>query len=694
MDFRGAENSVMTERIETRVSPPLLENVSFRLNFRAISLLEGLRAAAAVALTMAVAGFLDLPQLNIAALGALLTCFADPGGPLASRLPPMWIFGLLGGTAFGVFPLALSGAPTGAVLLASTMIFAASLARIYGQGGMQAGNLISVAIVLALDAPVAVPLVGVKLGLSFAAGAAWASVLTLVLWRFRPYAPARAALAQIARSLADMVRSLDVIAGQRVHDRETTRHRMVVREAIENAREITLATFRRRGAASERANQITLRLAALDTVFEVVIALSASLDEAGCATPYMHRALEQIRQFLTSIAGDLENDRSLVTPERSQMLARLRESAAAEADPRVAHLISTVIDRLLLLLNVTSPVGEDFPALAQRPPRWHARLTGPLRSNLTWRSIPFRHAVRTALVIFPVLMLVQYLHNPFGHWLAITVILTLQPHFSATWARAAERVAGTTLGGALAAVIGLVCVTPGEIALAMIPLTLLAFAIKGVNYSLYIAILTPMIVLLIEQVMPGSSQLVVAMSRIGFTVAGGVLAVGANLLLWPSFESNRLDAAVRQAVDAHRDYLRAVLGTLATGSGSTLLERRMAGLASNNLEASVNRTLAEPHRSTDEDLQRAIVMGALLRRAAGRLANLAIMGRTLDTDARGVLPAWSERLLAAMDSGRPSQSWPPAPPMIADSLTRLARQSVLIGSAAGARATTVKDTRS
>ena len=148
---------------------------------------------------------------------------------------------------------------------------------------------------------------------------------------------------------------------------------------------------------------------------------------------------------------------------------------------------------------------------------------------------------------------------------------------------------------------------------------------------------------------------------------------------------------MRQAVAAHRDYLRAVLGTLATGSGSTLLERRLAGLASNNLEASVNRTLAEPHRSTDEDLQRAIVMGALLRRAAGRLANLAIMGQALDTGGRGVLPAWSERLLTAMDSGRPPQSWPPAPPTIEDSLTRLARQVELIGSGTGARAT-IKDT--
>ena len=81
------------------------------------------------------------------------------------------------------------------------MIFCASFARIYGQGGLQVGNLLSVVIVLALDTPARLPAACAQ-GLNFCAGAAWAAVLTLAIWRVHPYAPARRARPASARKLA------------------------------------------------------------------------------------------------------------------------------------------------------------------------------------------------------------------------------------------------------------------------------------------------------------------------------------------------------------------------------------------------------------------------------------------------------------------------------------------------------------
>ncbi|MGC9270183.1 FUSC family protein [Acidiphilium sp.] len=666
-----------------RAGLPALAGLS--LNFRAISLLEGVRAGIAVAGTMALGSLLGLPQLGLAALGALLACFADPGGAVRARLPPMLIFGVLGALCFAVFGLILARSPPVAVVLAGLTIFVCSFARIYGQGGLQTGNLLAVAIVLSLDTPIRSVMAAVVPGVAFWAGAAGAALLTLALWRMRPFHPARAALADLALALAALARdlidlSLESNPDEEGFDLHARGHRRAVREAIERARSVTLATMRRRGAASQRANAIALRLATFDQMFGAMIAVGEAMAAEPDHAPAARAALRDLAPLLALLAPAIEADRSLDTPSIRAALDGLRQDIGA-IDPAVPvrRLLDVVADRLSVIVTVSNAPG---PArLADQPaPGWRARVMAPILANWTLESVPLRHALRTAIVTTPVLGFVQWLGDPFGHWLAITVIFVLQPHFSATWVRALERVAGTAAGGGIAALIGLVCHTRLELALAMIPLTLIAFTIKGVNYSAYVAVLTPMIVLLIEQIEPGMSQWTVALSRVGFTIAGGVLAVAANLALWPSFEGNRLGAACAAAIAAHRAYLIASFAALLGEGGSPEAARRQAGLASNNLEASVARALMEPHRAFDPLLRMALVVDAALRRTAGRLAVL-----NLDPPPpRGDWERWRiwrDWLVAAFDPARGPVRPLPEPvarAASAESLTRLARQAELV----------------
>jgi uncharacterized membrane protein YccC len=656
---------------------------NFRLDLRAISLLEGLRAAIAIAVTMALGAILHIPLLGIAALGALLACFADPGGPVRTRLLPMLLLGLLGGLVFALLPSLLSRAPPAALLVGGVLIFTGSLSRIYGQGGLQFGNLFSVATVLALDQPGPSLTTDATIGAIFAGGAFWAALLTLGLWRMRPHAPAREALARTARALAALSQDLAAISAnpsEAALDRHASQHRRAVREAIEQARAITLATFRRQGAASARGNRIALRLATLDLLFEALIALSDSL--ADPANPACAQALHRIADFLTGAAPDIAADRPLTTPPRTAALATLR-ALVNDAPARTQPPLRAMIEHLSVLLSSSIPPGADPILDAANPPPLLAALQ-TLRANLTWNSVSFRHATRTACVIIPVLFVLHRINNPFAHWLAITTILTLQPHFSATWIRAAERVGGTLAGGILAALIGLVCITPLAISLTMVPLALAAFAIRGVNYSAFIAVLTPMIILLIEQIVPGESARLVALSRIGFTLAGGLLAIAANLLLWPSFETNRLAAATREAIAAHQAYLRDSFATLTDQANIPPdRARRAAGLASNNLEASIARALAEPHRGADPELRRAVVVDATLRRMAGRLVSLRLARPTLSPADRTALAAWSRYLADQLTTPLTATPAPPTPTAptataLAEPLARLARQVELI----------------
>ncbi|OYY02101.1 MAG: hypothetical protein B7Y73_09655, partial [Acidocella sp. 35-58-6] len=63
------------------------KNLPINWNVRAVSLAEGVRAGMAVAATVLAGELLGLPHFGLAALGALLTCFADPGGPVRRRAP-------------------------------------------------------------------------------------------------------------------------------------------------------------------------------------------------------------------------------------------------------------------------------------------------------------------------------------------------------------------------------------------------------------------------------------------------------------------------------------------------------------------------------------------------------------------------------------------------------------------------------
>jgi hypothetical protein len=99
--------------------------------------------------------------------------------------------------------------------------------------------------------------------------------------------------------------------------------------------------------------------------------------------------------------------------------------------------------------------------------------------------------------------------------------------------------------------------------------------------------------------------------------------------------------------------------------------RRAAGLASNNLEASLARAMQEPRRGQRTRFEAALVADAALRRVAGRLVAISLAGA-----GGGPVARWVVVALAALASRRPM---PPRPsgqgvPM----MDRLARQVELL----------------
>ncbi|MDE2238767.1 MAG: FUSC family protein [Rhodospirillales bacterium] len=658
---------------------PVLPN--WAVNLRALSLSEGLRAFCAVALPLLLGQILDVPQLGLAALGALLTCYADPGGPAARRAPAVIAFALIGGAVYGGFGW-LSAQSVGlAAALAAFVIFSTSFARIFGQSAMQVGNLVSVTTVLALGSPDPHMLQAALRGANFWAGAAWAAFLTLIIWQTHPYAASRRALAEAARRLSQFSQDLAVFAAKAGAEATFSDHalefRGTVREAIETARSVAYETFRRRGLVSPRGAQLSLRLESFERIFGGLIALSEQLESDPAARGACVKPLRLISGWLAAMAPEIEADKPLDTPRKQASLGRLRASLEALPDTAELHALAAIAEQFAVLIAVAPPTGA--PAPLPSPVGLHSQVISPIRQNLTMSSLAFRHALRAGVVALPVLALTTRYGGIYSHWATITLVFCLQPYFATTMARAVERCAGTVLGGVLAAMIGLLVHTDLQLATAMLPLTLCAFALRAVNYSLYVAVLTPMVVLLVEQLRPGESELYVAMSRVVWSLLGGALAVVATALLWPGFEAPKLEAGMRAARRAHAGYAEAVIAAV-LGQGAwpaADAARRAAGLASNNLEAAVARALAEPHKGHEHAMVKAAAVDAALRRMAGRLSLLAVERPQVAPHEVAVWQEWPGWIGGALRDGA-TPPWPALPTGPgAEDLARLARQAEL-----------------
>jgi MFS family permease len=159
---------------------------------------------------------------------------------------------------------------------------------------------------------------------------------------------------------------------------------------------------------------------------------------------------------------------------------------------------------------------------------------GPLRqfrANLTFRSIIFRHALRLAVAATIAVTLYKFLRLERGYWLIITVLVIVKPVFADTRRRTLERVLGSVVGGALAALLAASVHNVVALNLLLVVFSVLAYSHVRHNYSLFVVFLTPFVVLMIETVEPTGWR--IALTRIFDTALGGAIALAVSYLLRP-----------------------------------------------------------------------------------------------------------------------------------------------------------------
>lgn len=682
------------------------------LNSEALSIAAGLRAASACAIPVSIAEISGHREFSWIAIVAFWGCLADTGGAWRTRFSAM-----AGFTFMATLCCASALLAARSIWLAVPFVviwsFCSAFARLWGNAASTVGSLLISECIVCLGTPSAdLGEALTRTGLTIVGGA-WAMLLVLALWRLYPYGPARQSVGACWQALAGFATALADLQHTEIVDDHVSSmagSRNAVRAAIEAARDLMAAERRRRAGGSRREALLLELIADADQMFVALVALGEVLEgtaSSGPARRALRLMLLRIARASIRLGRDLQRGRAPPPPALAGMLARLKRSTAPmpadHSEPaEMRHHALLLFDQISRFLSAATDAAgaarqaqgmADLSSALSEPeaPPDRPPIRVVLRANLSWRSLHFRHALRLAVAVGFATWLADFLAIERGYWIGLTTAVILQPYLATTWQRALERVAGSVLGGLAAGVLSLVLPGPLSVVAAVFPLAAAAMAVRGVNYTLFVLLLTPQFVLIAELFQTGMApDLPLAGLRALDSVLGGALGLVAGLLLWPSRESEQLPTQLSQALEAQRRYLVAAVDGAADGEAS----RRQAGLAINNAEASLQRLLGEPGRRPVALTEPAMTLATSLRRLSAAAAAFLLLPPQSRTAATGDLEAvrnWVDVALqgiaTAVRDAKPVPPIPSAPALcrhgiIEAEFIRIGRQIDIIQSAA------------
>lgn len=550
-----------------------------------------------------------------ASLGGFSAAVADRGGVYRTRAATMGALtlGAASGVALGAM---IGGNGWVAVPLTFIVIWALSLLRAYGISAGGVGSSIAVAFAISLSAPAISATEAMWRGIYLLAGGAWAMLLALVLWPVRPFRPLRLATARCFTELADYANAMARVADVAPDDAQRVvleAERRVIRDAIEQARDV-VGVARRGGQGDARRGQGLLVLVqGADVVFGTLIALGELFETARLrqdAARALPRAGLALRRFAASARRIAEVVETEPTPPSALAEAgrAVPEKTPNEEETAVAAHVTRLLAQLSEYATVLAANADALesgrtptlpPAIAvltivdDQPP-----LLETLRASLTFGSLAMRHALRVAIVTAVAVLVTRAFALPHGYWVTITALIILQPYVGATTIKALQRVIGTVLGALLT--VGLVAIVqdPRGLLVVIFVFAAVCVAFLRVNYLIYSIFLTPTFVLLAEM---SAGDWHLAQLRALNTLIGGALGLGGAWLLWPAPERARFPDLAAAAIRAAAAHLRVVAAMwTSTGEDSSVAlaaARREAALAAVNAEASFERLVAESARS-------------------------------------------------------------------------------------------------
>ncbi len=597
--------------------------------------------------------FNNLSAGIVLSIGAMCVANTDNPGPIHHRRNGMiacvliiFLVTLLTGWASG------SAVMTG--LLVFVFCFVFSLMSIYGNRASSIGVNALLVMVLNIDRHQQ----GWHILINAAyvlAGGVWYTVLSMLLYSFRPYKLVQQALGDCVQATADFLRIKASFYSRNVDYDKSYRQLLDSQISIQEKQDLLRELiFKSRKIVQESTHTgRILMMIFLDIIdlFERVMTsqqdyrlLHRFFDDSGlmeeCRLLILDLATELDGIGLAIMSGKPSVDRSTLSTRIRQLRKRTREQSSFEgtselrsdsserglerdpADPRsdssvrglaekeafidlgnILDSIQDINDRLHVLHGFTTydrklsrnfKTELDYSAFVA-----HQDMDRKLIiDNLTLDSNIFRHSLRVSIATIAGYIISLFL--PFGHgyWILLTVIVILKPSYSLSKKRNVERLMGT-LGGALVGLLLIYFIKDRDVLFVLMILFMCGtYVFIRTNYLVCVTLMTPYVLLLFHLLYPTGFRSVIS-DRVVDTLIGSGLAFLASISFIPNWEHEKMTdfmtAALQTNIDYFRDVAVAFLGKPATVQ-QYKLSRKHAFVALANLSDAFGRMLSEPQR--------------------------------------------------------------------------------------------------
>jgi uncharacterized membrane protein YccC len=547
LDYRPADWLVRLTRLSPKASWPWR---------------HACRLAIAITLPMLVGLWMGRIEASmLICLGALLNSVKVQSTPYRSRfgafliIVPMAVTGFLLGELVAGHGLATL---VFLVLMALVSGVVSGYGAVFSNGAMQMLVLAVIAGSGHIPGPIWLP------PLLYAAGAALAALLLAIAALFDRHLPERRALAALLHALSHLAR---IAADPQEEDRQdlTTpieRQRRRVTDAMQGAYSDLLATrLSTEGRTSDSERRAAL-LATIDGIFSAVM--------AGAFAPDRLRALgTQLDTIATAVSkGRQRPDFSVARDDEITELLTEIWPAAASRTPGEG------------LIGAGRAVPGTKPAIASR-----------LSHLVPGREVMFA-ACKLALCMAIAFVAQSLFGGLRSYWIPLCVVIVMKPDFGSVFARAVQRSLGTILGVAVGIVVLALVPKGGWLILCV---GVLGFLLPGAGqrgYAIQCALLTPLILILIEFTDPGMT-VDFGPERLVDTLIGSAIVLVFGYLIWPRNPAPQIHAAFSKAMTATIALLNAA--TKPGPGGAGLSKATIAAYQSlSNVRTTLQRALAEP----------------------------------------------------------------------------------------------------
>ena len=566
-------------------------------------------------------------------IGAMCVGNTDNPGPIHHRRN-----GMIACVVIIFFASLLTGLVSQSPILTGILVFVFcfvfSLMSIYGTRASSIGVNALLVMVLNIDRPHQGWEVLIN-ACYILAGGTWYTVLSLLLYSFRPYKLIQQALGECVQATAGYLRIKAAFYDRHVdYDksyRQLVDHQIDLHEKQELLRELL---FKSRDIVRESTHTgRVLVMIFLDIVDLFEMTMTAQQDYS-----MLHRffgdsgLLEEYQQLILDMAVELDEIGIAVksgkpSVETSRLTTRIRELKESFFRFRDAHRtaenvegfiglrqilesIEDIADRLHTLHGYTTydrKLSKDFqPDLDYEQFITHQDIDRKLLvDNLTLRSNIFRHSLRVSIATITGYVVSGFL--PFGHgyWILLTIIVILKPAYSLTKKRNFERLIGT-LAGALAGLLILYSIHDRSVLFVLMILFMIGtYVFIRTNYLICVTLMTPYILLLFHLLYPADFRNVLS-DRVIDTAIGSAISFIANIFILPSRERGQIADYMIRILEANAAYFRDVCSSftgLPVPVAQYKLSRKHAFVALANLSDAFSRILSEP-RSKREHADR------------------------------------------------------------------------------------------